>query len=184
MKKFTDFLTESTKTYQFKLTIAGDVDAERAEKIRAALERFDVAKFGKVITLPIQHHPEFVAVGPTAVSMIDVETAYPATTEQIESAITSAGACAGLRFNVKTPIQLANEAPAAAEPQTEEPALLTKTELESVDAKDLYFDSQIATLLDEFKSMAREYGGPKGDRAKTTNDEAQNNTSAISGRTK
>ena len=175
MKKFTDYLTESTKTYRFRVTVAGDVTSEHAEKLKAAAEKFSVKKMSAPKRLPIQHHHEFPSVGPTEITLIDLELQYPATTEQLENAIKAAGACGGMQFNVKTDIQAANTVPV--EPAKK--SLLTQEELKAEDAKSLYTDQQIEDLMAEFKKMAMEYGGPKGEKAKTTNDLPQGNKSTL-----
>lgn len=175
MKKFTDYLTESTKTYKFRVTVAGDVGSEQADKLKAAAERFAVVKMSTPKRLPIQNHPEFPGAGPTEITLIDLEVKYPATTEQLESVIKASGAFGGMQFNIKTDIQAANTVPV----ETSEKPLLTQEELKAEDAKSLYTDQQIEDLMAEFKKMATEYGGPKGERSKTTNDLPQGNKSTL-----
>jgi hypothetical protein len=44
MKSFNEYLTESKKTYEFKIKIAGDLDEEFKTKLKGAMERFSIVK--------------------------------------------------------------------------------------------------------------------------------------------
>lgn len=80
MKSFKEYLAESTRTYAFKIKIAGDVTSEDEGTLKTALEQFSVAEFKKVGKTPIQSLPlDFPKVRNTEVSVYEVTTNYPAT---------------------------------------------------------------------------------------------------------
>ena len=47
MKKFAEYLTESTKTYKFKIRIAGDLPEDCENKMETALNKYEVVGFSK-----------------------------------------------------------------------------------------------------------------------------------------
>ncbi len=47
MKSFTEYLTESKKTYEFKIKVAGDLSEDFSSDLNTAMEKFSVVKLGK-----------------------------------------------------------------------------------------------------------------------------------------
>jgi hypothetical protein len=80
MKTFKEYLTESAKTYDFKVKIAGAFTTEQEQRLKSALERFSVNKFKKASTTPIQKLPlDFPQVKNVEVTIYEVVLDYPAT---------------------------------------------------------------------------------------------------------
>jgi hypothetical protein len=178
MKSLSAYLTESTKTYRFKITVAGDLEKDTAERLKAAAGRYDVISMSSPKRLPIQRSADFPSLGPTELSLVDLEVRYPVTPEQLRTAF--ADACSGRHFVVRTLAQSA-DAPPVIETEGEEEAkeALLTSELVDEDYSDFRTDSQVDNLMKEFAAMAAQYEGPKGDKAKTTNDLPQGNSSAV-----
>jgi hypothetical protein len=84
MKTFAQYLTESEKTFDYRIKIVGDVDSEFMKAFKDGLKKFDVVKINDVKKTPIQHTPtDFPAFTNQAVNMLDVSFRYPATPPQI-----------------------------------------------------------------------------------------------------
>ena len=79
MSTFKDYLTESNKSYDYKIKIAGepkDIDKNRLE---TALQKFEVAKMSAGKSTPIQSIPlDFPRLSNEQVTIFDVTTSYPA----------------------------------------------------------------------------------------------------------
>ena len=78
MSTFKDYLTESTKSYDYKIKIAGapkDIDKNALE---TALQKFDLANMSAGKSTPIQSLPlDFPRVSNEQVTIFDVTTNYP-----------------------------------------------------------------------------------------------------------
>ena len=78
MSTFKDYLTESTKSYDYKIKVAGapkDIDTNAME---TALQKFDLAKMSAGKSTPIQSLPlDFPSLKNEQVTIFDVTTNYP-----------------------------------------------------------------------------------------------------------
>ena len=78
MSTFKDYLTESAKSYDYKIKIAGaskDIDKNALE---TALQKFDLASMSAGKTTPIMTLPlDFPALSNESVTIFDVTTNYP-----------------------------------------------------------------------------------------------------------
>jgi hypothetical protein len=176
MKKFTTYLTESTKTYNFKLTVAGECTKEMTEKLKQAAEKYEVIKMSAPKRLPVQRSSDFPTMGAVEISLIDLEVRYPVTPEQLYNLFREIHDEAHIK--IRTAAQAADIVPVAEEDPEEYKPVLT-SELENTDTTEFRTDSQVANLMKEFSSMAIKYDGPKEAKAKTTNDLPQGGKSAV-----
>lgn len=88
MKSFKEYLTESKKTYAFKIKLAGDLDEGVNSKLKTAMERFSIVKMGSGKRTPITEVPlDFPDVKNMPVTVFDVEVNYPTTPDVLESYI-------------------------------------------------------------------------------------------------
>lgn len=80
MKTFKEYLSESKKTYDFRVKIACDVSSELENTIRETLSKFKVVNFKKAGKTPIQELPlDFPKVKNAEVSIYEVTLEYPTT---------------------------------------------------------------------------------------------------------
>lgn len=78
MKSLTEYLTESEKTYCFKIKLAGEVTKEETEKLKVALEKFSVFKMSEGKRTPIQANPlDFPDMSNVNITIFDLEIKYP-----------------------------------------------------------------------------------------------------------
>ena len=85
MSTFQQYLTESSKSYDYKIKICGepkDIDSNRLE---TALQKFEVAKMSAGKKTPIQSLPlDFPALSNESVTIWDVTTNYPASVREMK----------------------------------------------------------------------------------------------------
>ena len=78
MSTFKDYLTESTKSYDYKIKIAGDSRSIDKNALETALQKFDLASMSAGKTTPIMTLPlDFPALSNESVTIFDVTTNYP-----------------------------------------------------------------------------------------------------------
>ena len=88
MSTFTEYLTESAKSYDYKIKIAGDIDKNFATKMETALGKFEVSKMSAGKKTPIQSLPlDFPALKNESVTIFDVTTNYPANVRELSEYI-------------------------------------------------------------------------------------------------
>ena len=84
MSTFTKYLTESIKTYEYKVKIAGDIDKNFATKMETALGKFEVSKLSAGKKTPIQSLPlDFPALKNESVTIYDLKTSYPVAVREL-----------------------------------------------------------------------------------------------------
>ena len=88
MSTFAKYLTESTKTYDYKVKIAGDIDKDFSTRMETALGKFEISKMSAGKKTPIQSLPlDFPALKNESVTIFDVTTNYPASVRELKEYI-------------------------------------------------------------------------------------------------
>ena len=88
MSTFAKYLTESVKTYEYKVKIAGDIDKDFTTRMETALGKFEVTKLSAGKKTPIQSLPlDFPALKNESVTIFDVTTSYPASVRELKEYI-------------------------------------------------------------------------------------------------
>lgn len=163
MKSFTEYLTESTKTYSFKLKVAGDLCDDVQQKLSDALQKFSVVNLSKGKSTPIREvaldFPELENVG---VTVWEVEIRYPTTQkvleEYIASAINTPLHCVKVR-NLNEPLEQYQE-----NMTDETREVLNKPELEDVNGQELVGQKRATGLLkDIVNAKYEQYKGVNDD---------------------
>jgi hypothetical protein len=86
MKRFKQYLTESHKTYDFKIKIAGECPDEATSKIKESLAQYGVNTCEQITRTPIQEtHSDFPELKNVEVTIFEVKLDYPVTSEQIRN---------------------------------------------------------------------------------------------------
>jgi len=81
MSTFTQYLAESSKSYDYKVKVAGTISDDFASRMETALAKFEVAKMSAGKKTPIMTMPlDFPALSNESVTIFDVTTNYPVTT--------------------------------------------------------------------------------------------------------
>ena len=78
MSTFTQYLTEATKSYDYKVKVAGTIADDFKNRMETALQKFELAKMSAGKKTPIQSLPlDFPALSNEEVTIFDVTTNYP-----------------------------------------------------------------------------------------------------------
>ena len=78
MSTFTQYLTEATKSYDYKVKVAGTIADDFKNRMETALQKFELAKMSAGKKTPIQSVPlDFPALSNEEVTIFDVTTNYP-----------------------------------------------------------------------------------------------------------
>ena len=78
MSTYTDYLTESTKSYDYKIKIAGEPKDIDKNALETALQKFDLSKMSAGKSTPIMTLPlDFPRLSNESVTIFDVTTNYP-----------------------------------------------------------------------------------------------------------
>ena len=81
MSTFKDYLTESTKSYDYKIKIAGEPKDIDINALESALQKFDLASMSAGKSTPIMTLPlDFPRLSNEQVTIFDVTTNYPEST--------------------------------------------------------------------------------------------------------
>lgn len=93
MKSFNEYLTESKKVYEFKIKLAGDFK-KGGEMIKSALAQYKVESCSAGKRLPIaETHSDFPHITNTNVTLFDVCTSYPVTSQQVRALVAEKCRC-------------------------------------------------------------------------------------------
>lgn len=91
MKKFTDYLTEAKKEYEFRLKFAYEVNDAFLDKLEMALSKYNVLKVGKMSKTILQKQRlDFNHLPPCEVYIIDVTVEYPTTDSRMKNYLCNA----------------------------------------------------------------------------------------------
>lgn len=88
MKTFAQYLTESEKTFDYRIKICGDMPPNFAKDFEDQLKKFDPVKISPFKKTPIQSKPiDFPAYTNEAVNIIDASFRYPANLQQVQQIV-------------------------------------------------------------------------------------------------
>ena len=88
MSTFAKYLTESTKTYEYKVKIAGVVADDFATRLETACQKFEIQKLSAGKKTPIQSLPlDFPTLKNESVTIYDLKTSYPVAVRELKEYI-------------------------------------------------------------------------------------------------
>lgn len=188
MKTFKAYLTESARTYDFRIRIAGEVTSESIDKIKQVLEAYKLDSISKPKRLPIQESPLFPNMGPTEINVIDIAVCYPANDAQVRALIAECG-CFPAACILVSPTNSPFEAALAGDEVSNkggkqgEAVLLQNEMVAEKVSDDLVGDARIPSLIKELEDSRKyeleEAEGGNTAKAKTTNELPVGNSSPI-----
>ena len=187
MKSFTEYLTESKRTYDFKVKIAGPITAECEETMQSLLAKYQVVSFKKTGQTPVQALPlDFPRLTNAEVNIYEVSLDYPVASHELQYYLGNGLKILEQCITVRKPGEPSEQ---YQEPQEKrEGALLddaSYSEHPNVDSTSVYGDkynaSLIKTLSDDLKAQRKAQGQviPTEGVGKTLSDLPQNNVSPI-----
>jgi hypothetical protein len=156
MKKFAEFLTESKKTYEFKIGVAGECPDDCMQKLETALNKYRVLKLSTGKKTPIQERPlDFPQLQNMEVTYFEAEVEYPTTSQVLQEYL---GHCCGIDQghiivrNMNDPREEYQEAKA------DEPydIKLTKEDMGGESAQESVGGNRVMDLLKEVEAARKE----------------------------
>ena len=89
MKSLKQYLTESEKTYEFRLRSLSEISDDCMDRVESHMKKYNMESMGAP-KKTIMHKPRgFGDVGPREIYMYDIKTKLPATTNAIQEEIAS-----------------------------------------------------------------------------------------------
>jgi hypothetical protein len=167
MRTFKEYLTESAKTYTFKVKVARDLTTEDESRMRGLLDRFSVAGFNKAGKTPIQSFPlDFPKLKNRDVSIYEVTLEYPTTPFELTEYLSFGLGVTNEELVVRAPGEPTEQyQQPQGEPRTG--ALLNDPDYkESPNAKfeDYYGDKFNSSLLKELNATMKEQRKARGEQ--------------------
>lgn len=164
MKSFVEYLIESNKTYEFRVKIAGEITDEHMERIENHMERFGLESISKPKRTPIQKQPAGFgeSVKDSAVNVMEIETNYPATPQQLTAAlqdILDLPESHVVVANKNDPEEIAREVAVDKKQEDYKPILVNDYEVEKLDPT--FGDEYNANFLKELETRKYEFATDK-----------------------
>jgi hypothetical protein len=185
MKSYKAYITESYKTYDFRLRIAGELPSDLQAKIKQVLEAYQVDKMSALKRLPIQETPEFPNMGPVEVNIIDVCLCYPCNDIEVRTLVAERTgidlACIKVT-PANSPYEVALAGGERSGPNKEGESVLAQSDMvaEKVDA-DLVGNARIPTLIKELENARKyQYAEAAGGKVTDKSFQSQGTTNNLS----
>jgi hypothetical protein len=173
MKSFKEFLTESAKTYKFKIRVAGELPEGFVDHMKANLAKYEVIKLSAGKRAPITAKPaDFPRLQNMEVTHYEVELTYPVTSHILERYLVDNCSIDHSRLIVRSegdPVEAQQEETAADNKPYE--ALLATADMGGESAQADVGGQRIMSLLKELEVARKEReidpmaGAPKGEVA-------------------
>ena len=188
MKPFKAYLTESHRTYDFRIRLACELPGDLISKIKTVLEAYKLDSISKPKRLPIQETPEFPNMGPVEVSVMEISLNYPCNDEQVRTLIAERAGInlACIKVNpTNSPYEAALQGLEQSNKSSQpgESVLLQSDMVAEKVESDLVGNARIPNLIKELEDTRKyeypEAAGSKSPAAKTTNELPQGNASPI-----
>lgn len=179
MKTFKDYLTESKKTYEFKVGLAGELPEGIEDTMETALQKYAVANMSSGKRTPIREKPlDFPQLQNKEVTYYDIELKYPTTPPVLEEYLAQMCGVDRTHVIVRNPLDPRIE---YQEKLSEEPyeSLLNTEDMGGESAQESVGENRVMELLKELEKARSEReidpskGGPAGE-SKDITDETNN----------
>jgi len=164
MKSFTEYLLESKeeKKYSFKIKIAGDLPEHCEDVMETALKKYQVAKFTKTKTTPIQAKlQDFPTLENLQVNIFDIDLEYPTTSAVLTNYMIEQTGITADRIRVRSPLEDAESELNAEHLEVDKKALLTQ-DYQKENNQNSVGDKGISNFLKDIAKVRKEHVQYKG----------------------
>lgn len=180
MKNFQTYFYEANKVYEFRIKLAGvNPRGEILERIKNALDAYQLETVSAVKRLPIQEHREFPKAGAIDCYMFEIGVKYPTIAPQIRQLIAERAQINADWVCVLTKNQGSYEDATQEQINSANSPVLEDPELATESGQELAGQARIGSLLKELESRKHEFAEGGNEQAKTTNELPQGNVSPI-----
>ena len=157
MTDFKQYLAESTKEYNYKIKVAGDLSEDFGSKLETVLKKYEVKTLSKGKKTPIQEVPlDFPHLKNEAVTIFELTTMYPASVFEMRTLVADSMRLHPNQIVVRKPgeptEEYQEEMKAKAEKKSEFKSMLQDIEYKDapkVKADEVYGDRANQSLLKE-----------------------------------
>jgi len=172
MSTFGQYLTESTKQYDYRIKVAGEISDDFGTRMEQCLAKYEVSKLSAGKKTPIQEHPlDFPMLKNHEVHIFELTTSYPASPREIKEYLADYMRISPAMIMVKHPGAPEEEYQAQMNSQSEYKNKLLDIEMGSASdkkAEDMFGDKANMSLLKELlKGREDRYQVEKGTDNKT-----------------
>ena len=164
MRSFTTVLTESKKTYEFKIGVAGPLPEGFEDNMETILKKFNVVQMSSGKKTPIQERPlDFPQLQNMEITYFETELEYPTTTQVLQEYV---GKCCGID-QAYIIVRNANDPREEYQAMKDDAPYVSKLETEDMggeSAQDNVAGSRVMSLLKELETAQKEdkHSGAEG----------------------
>jgi hypothetical protein len=165
MKSFTEYLMESKeeKKYSFKIKIAGDLPENCEDVMETALQKYQVSKFTKTKTTPIQAKlRDFPTMENSQVSIFDVELEYPTTSAVLTNYMLEQTGLTAERIKVRSPAEDAESELNAEHLEEDDAKALLTQDYQKENNQNTVGDKGVSNFLKDLAKIRKEQVQYKG----------------------
>jgi hypothetical protein len=160
MSNFGTYLTETSKQYDYKIKVAGDIEKNFSSRMEQALAKYEIAKLSAGKKTPIQEHPlDFPQLKNHEVHIFNLTTNYPASPREIKEYLADYMRMSPTMIMVKHPNAPEEEYQAEMNSKTEYQNMLQTVEMGSASdkkAEDFHSTKANMSLLKELLKDRKE----------------------------
>jgi hypothetical protein len=180
MKAFQSYIFELNKPYEFRIKLATiEPKGEVMDRIKHALETYQLESVSPVKSLPIMEHREFPQWGACECWQFDVKVTYPATTVQIRQTIKERAMLNPDWICVRNLNEAVDTEEAEGLGQGNTGAILTDAELKATEGgQELSGQVRVGSLLKELESRKFEFAA-EGEKSGAMSTEGVGTTSPV-----
>lgn len=181
LKPFQEYIAELNKTYEYTVKIAGvDPKGEVMERIKNALDAYQLETVSTPKSLPIQEHREFPKMGACECWIFEVAVKYPTTPEQLRQLIKERASINPDCVCVWPKNQYEFNEEFEAHGKDHEGSLLEQPELKAdAGGQELVGQSRRDSLLKDLNARTYEFAKDSKEAGKTTNQTPTNDKSPV-----
>lgn len=156
MRSFAQILTESKKTYEFKIGIAGELPEGFADRLEVGLKKFGLNKLSTGKKTPIQERPlDFPQLQNMEVTYYEAEVEYPTTVQVLQEYLGNVCVVPQSHIIVRNPNEPQELYQNEEEDTVYEP-MLTKEDMGGESAQDNVGENRVMDLLKELEKARKE----------------------------
>lgn len=156
MRSFSQILTESKKTYEFKIGVAGELPEGFADHLETGLKKFGLIKVSTGKKTPIQERPlDFPQLQNMEVTYYEAEVEYPTTVQVLQEYLGKVCVVPQSHIIVRNPNEPQELYQNEEEDSVYEP-MLTKEDMGGESAQDKVGENRVMDLLKELEKARKE----------------------------
>ena len=164
MRSFTEVLTESKKTYEFKIGVAGPLPESFTDRLETCLRKYNISNITSGKKTPIQERPlDFPQLSNMEVTYFELAVEYPTTSQVLQEYIAKCCGCDQAHIIVRN----ANDPREEYQEMDDKTPYVSKLETEDMggeSAQDSVAGSRVMSLLKELETAQKEdkHSGAEG----------------------